>query len=351
MRCYSCCRYEAEAAAGRILFRGTFATQRPGGSSTNVGDLYVKNTSNTNVCCFGDRLWTLFEAGQPYRLDPFTLETMGIDLLNGALRPGLPFNLGSKQSNSRFAGFARRAQGAGAAALPAELLQAGGDAVTAHPSVDPVTGRLVFFSYRVRPVVPSALGKPPVETELTFWEVEEGSSGDMRAVQRQRLTISGFAFLHDFALTENYYVIFQNPVTVDNGPYLLGHLPAAACVRWVPGAPTLVHLVPRAAAGEDGNTKNFNVQNMEAAEVDVTAQVRTFVAPPLFVFHHANAFEQDTPGGRCVVMDSIHYDSLPAVGREALASQHVDPDAAFTSRLRRVEINLDTGVMVRVKLT
>jgi carotenoid cleavage dioxygenase-like enzyme len=48
-------------------------------------------------------------------------------------------------------------------------------------------------------------------------------------------------------------------------------------------------------------------------------QPRTFTAPPLFVFHHANAYE--SPDGRHVSVDSIHYDSLPAVGREALAEQ------------------------------
>jgi all-trans-8'-apo-beta-carotenal 15,15'-oxygenase len=37
----------------------------------------------------------------------------------------------------------------------------------------------------------------------------------------------------------------------------------------------------------------------------------------LFVFHHANAYEE----GQRVIVDSIHYDSLPAVGREALAEQ------------------------------
>lgn len=58
-----------------MLFRGTFATQRPGGAANNAMDVYVKNTSNTNVVHWGVRLWTLFEAGQPYRLDPATLET------------------------------------------------------------------------------------------------------------------------------------------------------------------------------------------------------------------------------------------------------------------------------------
>lgn len=35
----------------------------------------------------------------------------------------------------------------------------------------------------------------------------------------------------------------------------------------------------------------------------------------------ANAYEAD--GGQRIVVDSIHYDSLPAVGREALAEQQV----------------------------
>ena len=36
------CRFEAESAEGRILFRGTFATQRPGGTAQNALDVYVK---------------------------------------------------------------------------------------------------------------------------------------------------------------------------------------------------------------------------------------------------------------------------------------------------------------------
>lgn len=35
----SCCRYEAETAEQRVLFRGTFATQRPGGAASNAMDV------------------------------------------------------------------------------------------------------------------------------------------------------------------------------------------------------------------------------------------------------------------------------------------------------------------------
>jgi len=55
--------FQAEEKEGRLLFRGTFATQRNGGASKNAGDVYVKNTSNTNICYFKGNLWALFEAG------------------------------------------------------------------------------------------------------------------------------------------------------------------------------------------------------------------------------------------------------------------------------------------------
>lgn len=143
------CRFLAERREGRILFRGTFATQRAGGPAANALDLHVKNTSNTNVVHWGGRLWSLFEAGQPYRLDPASLSTLGLDTLGGRFRPGLPFDMGAA-ANAALGGLVRgthRRVGS-AQHMPGELLGAGGDAVTAHPHVDPTTGRLVTFSYR-----------------------------------------------------------------------------------------------------------------------------------------------------------------------------------------------------------
>jgi all-trans-8'-apo-beta-carotenal 15,15'-oxygenase len=175
----------------------------------------------------------------------------------------------------------------------------------------------------------------------------------MRSAVTREYTLPGFAFLHDFALTENYYVIFQNPVTVKNAPYMLGQAPAASCVRWVENTPTYVHVIPRNQA------KNPAVNTSSSTDGRRSDDVMVFSAPPLFVFHHANAFERTTSTSRSthsntdsttsttttLVIDSIHYDSLPAVGREALFQQAVDPDAAFTSRLRRVEIDLKSKIL------
>lgn len=68
--------------------------------------------------------------------------------------------------------------------------------------------------------------------------------------------------------------------------------------RWDVGRPTVVHLIPRPGAPPG-------------------ARPRRFELPPSFVFHHANAYEQ----GEHVIIDSVHYDSLPGVGTPALGKK------------------------------
>lgn len=65
--------FVAEQAAGKILYRGVFGTQKPGGWLANVFDNRIKNIANTNVIYWGGKLLALWEAAEPYRLDPKTL--------------------------------------------------------------------------------------------------------------------------------------------------------------------------------------------------------------------------------------------------------------------------------------
>lgn len=348
--------YVSESNAQQIQFRGTFATQRAGGPLANIMDLYVKNTSNTNVVCFADRLMTFFEAGLPHALDPATLATIGVETLDGCLSLGLPFDLGSTTSNATMGEIMKLAHRIGlyyssssspshssplridtptssSQLLPDEYVVAGGDAFTAHPHIDPLTGHLHAFKYRMKPSFASSHSSTSssssfMNTELVFMEIDH----DCKVTASQEFCISGFAFLHDFVLTKDYYIIFQNPVFVDNTPYILGQAPAASCVRWAPDTPTKVHLIPRNAKQQVGSSTKSR------------GGYRVFDIPPFFVFHHANAYQH---GDDQVIIDSIYYDSLPAVGREALTSQQVDPDASFTSRLKRLHLNISTGVVVR----
>lgn len=311
-----------DRSVGRTVFRGTFLTQRR--DSQNFGDMHVKNTSNTNVMFFNGALYSLFEAGQPYRLDATTLDTQGISDMAGTTPVGLPFDLGSEFSNNMMGAMARFAQKMSGEEifagqehpLPATLTNAGGWAMTAHPSICPSTGRLVTFSYTMRIGVldPKEISFPPMYTEIRFMEFDPRGKSESPVVSRT-VKLPGYAFLHDFALTKNHYVIFINPVTVDTGRYLSGKAPAAGSVKWVEGKPTRLVMIPR--------------------DPDAATDLKSFTLPASFVFHHAGAYEE----GEDLVVDSVHYPSMPAVGKASNPEQGLDPNAAFLSRLKRTRVH------------
>lgn len=77
-------REEREAATGRWRFthRGPFSVLRGG---RRVGNLKVmKNVANTSVLKWGPRLMCLWEGGDPYEIDPASLDTVGLVDLVGS---------------------------------------------------------------------------------------------------------------------------------------------------------------------------------------------------------------------------------------------------------------------------
>ncbi len=190
--------YLAEQAAGRPLFRGVFGTQLPGGWAANLLNLRLKNIANTGVLPWGDRLLALWEAGEPHRLDPASLETLGLDRLDGLLREGQPF--------------------------------------AAHYHIDPFchwdggAPALINFGVNVG-----------LNTTIDLFEF----GPDFRPLRRQAFQLDGFAFLHDMAITPNYVIFVRNPVRYDPLPYALGVQSAAQGLRSVPGQPSTVIVIPR----------------------------------------------------------------------------------------------------------
>ena len=87
-------RFQDETAADKLLYKGTFGTQVPGGLLKNLFQIAPRNVANTGILSTGDKCLALFEAGQPYSLDPVTLQTKGVDLLGGNIRKGAPFSTG-----------------------------------------------------------------------------------------------------------------------------------------------------------------------------------------------------------------------------------------------------------------
>jgi all-trans-8'-apo-beta-carotenal 15,15'-oxygenase len=242
----------AEERAGRLLYRGVFGTQKPGGTLANLFDLRLKNIANTHVVRLGDDLLALWEAAGPHALDPHSLETRGLTTLDGVLKPG--------------------------------------EAFSAHPRFDPGhhgQPRLVNFCLKTGPTS---------TIRLLEFASEDGPDG-VKAGQllaERRDSFRGFAFLHDFAITPNWAVFLQNAIDFNPLPYVLGQKGAAQCLKSRPGSQGQFWLVPRPGSPRAGE------------------QPRLVPAPEGFVFHHLNAWED----GDELVVESIHYADFPSVGPE-----------------------------------
>lgn len=214
----------AEERAGRALWAGITDTYTPGadlvgpelaGTSRELPDI--------NVVAHAGKLLAMAESDQPYRLDSLDLATLGRDDCAGAMA------LGS----------------------------------TAHPKVDPRTGELVLFTYRL-------------EAPYLAWSVvaPDGRLG------RAPTPVEGVdepIMVHDMALTERYIVLFLGPLVFD----IPGMLAGGALLDWRPAQGTRIALIPR-----DGGP------------------VRWTETDPFWVWHFANAY--DDPSGR-VVVDYVQW--------------------------------------------
>jgi all-trans-8'-apo-beta-carotenal 15,15'-oxygenase len=218
----------AEEQAGKFVYRGVFGTQKPGGVAANAFDVRLKNIANTHVVRLGDQLLALWEAAEPHALDPDTLETRGISLLGGVLKPG--------------------------------------EAFSAHPRFDPGhhgAPRMVTFGVKAG---------PRSSVRLMEFATEGPEAGTLLSDSSH--TFPGFAFLHDFAITPNWALFLQNAVSFNPLPFVLGQKGAAQCLRSKPGGQARFWLIPRDCGAHAGEVP------------------RVIDAPDGFVFHHLNAWEE-----------------------------------------------------------
>ena len=218
----------AEEKAGKVLYRGVFGSQKPGGRLANAFDLRLKNIANTNVVRLGDQLLALWEAAEPHALDPRSLDTRGLSRLDGVLKKG--------------------------------------EAFSAHPRFDPGhNGRPAMVTFGVK-----------TGPRSTIRLMEFATDGpDAGALLHDRSdSFPGFAFLHDFAITPNWAVFLQNAVAFNPLPFVTGEKGAAQCLSSQPGGKGRFWLIPRDSGCFAGQ------------------KPRILEAPDGFVFHHLNAFEE-----------------------------------------------------------
>ncbi|QDZ40047.1 Apocarotenoid-15,15'-oxygenase [Euhalothece natronophila Z-M001] len=263
-----------EQEAGTILYRNVFGTQKPGGWLQNAFDFKQKNIANTNVIYWGNKLLALWEGGLPHRLDPKTLETLGIDKLHGIL--------GEK------------------------------DAFAAHPWIEPQSAL-----NNNQPCLINFYIEPGLSTTIHTYDFD----ANFNLLRKQSHNVPGFAFIHDFAITPNYYIFFQNPVKFNPIPFALGLRGAGECIKFHPEENSQVWVIPR-------NTNSG--ESVKKLEVNAG-----------FIFHHGNAFEINN---QQLCVDSICYADFPEVDPDS-DFRDVDFEALHPGQLWRFTLNLETQVV------
>lgn len=147
--------FEREAHAGQMLWTGIIEPL-----SNNPRDMPLKDAANTDVIYHNQRLLALwYLSGEPYEIDPLTLETIG------------PADFGGT----------RRSR------------------VSAHAKVDETTGELLFFDYGPRPPY------------MSYGVV--GADGQIKHFVP--ITLPGPRLPHDMAVSRNYSILLDLPLIND----------------------------------------------------------------------------------------------------------------------------------------
>ena len=240
-----------EEEKDEILFRNVFGTEPKGGPLKNALDLTLKNVANTNVVLWNNRLFALWEAGRPYELDPVTLETLDKEGDFDDAEECNPFDmLGNPDCAIR--GVTIDNGG------PIDKIMDVGAFFTAHPHV--VDGdTLVGFVTKQ---------DTSQNVCMDFYEFD----AQWNIKQKSTYTFpNGCGAPHDFSVGKDYYAFFQNPLTLNNLPYVFGLKSPTQVMRMQLDQECILHLAPR-------------TPGTKATQVKV---------PPYFTVHSVGRIEED----------------------------------------------------------
>ncbi|EHA8589153.1 carotenoid cleavage dioxygenase 7, chloroplastic [Cocos nucifera] len=235
-------REEREEGTGRWRFthRGPFSVLRGG---KRVGNVKVmKNVANTSVLRWGGRLMCLWEGGDPYEIDPRSLDTVGpVDLV------GQERHDGDRPANDRRWELAGAWDVAGLGVdVAAHFLKPVLRGVfnmppkrmLAHYKIDPKRNRLLLLSCNAEDMLLP-------RSNFTFYEFD----CNFELKQKKEFVISDHMMIHDWAFTDSHYVLLGNRIKLDVPGSLLalsGLYPMITALSVNPSRQsTPVYLLPR----------------------------------------------------------------------------------------------------------
>uniref|UniRef100_A0A7S2Q986 Dioxygenase n=1 Tax=Zooxanthella nutricula TaxID=1333877 RepID=A0A7S2Q986_9DINO len=177
---------------------------------------------------------------------------------------------------------------------------------TAHPKIDPVTGELIFAAYSSTGVTPVHMGVVGADGLMKHW-------APIKSAKRKTL-------MHDCAITENYTLILDFPLTIDASRALSG-----GQLVGFEEEPSRIGIVPR--YGDDA--------------------IRWFTFKPGYGFHTLNAFED----GDCIVLRACWGETMMLSppwengkwDREKHMGEYFREGSPSTLRLHEWRMNLEDG--------
>ncbi|DBB06748.1 hypothetical protein WJX82_009214 [Trebouxia sp. C0006] len=279
-----------EQAASKMLYRGAFSVGNPsGGKFFNPFNFTVKGIANTGVLNWGGKLLALYERDLPYELDN-DLKTLGKTTLGGAV-----------DTEKQFFGAHYR--------------------VVSEPDA---SKRLIGFNFVEETTLSGGNGV------VHFWEFDESFK---RLHKTQHKMPGGtFGFIHDILVTDQHYIVLENPINMNFGKLLTKYTVAKACLaeclQYESSKPTKIHVIKRPG-------KDSSVLGSKAHAV--------FETTPFFSFHHANAFEASE--GRLVV-DTVAMTGID-FGNNIDSGTSVFEGKAGRGVVTRLVINGQTGKVQR----
>lgn len=201
-----------ERKKGMKLYEGMDSTRQLGPSLANDLPLPLfryhlqpglnrlrKNTSNTRPVYWAKRLISLWDGGQPFKMDALALSTEGRSRLGGAIpKEEMPFSC--------------------------------------KMVYDPMKKRALFH----------AVETGAKQSEIVMYEFDANFA--LVEGGRSLTNVPGLALINDFVATENYGIFVQPDINVNGMKFIMTKEPGS--VLTVGNGPAVLHLIPRPRSGK-----------------------------------------------------------------------------------------------------
>ncbi|XP_077235392.1 carotenoid cleavage dioxygenase 7 [Tasmannia lanceolata] len=226
---------ERDRKTGRWRFthRGPFSVLRGG---KKVGNTKVmKNVANTSVLRWGAHLLCLWEGGDPYEIESGSLDTVGLfDVLGrGYFRGGR-----SQFSGQGLPGFGLDIVAHFLKPILQGVFKMPPKRLLSHYKIDASRDRLLMVSCNCEDMLLP-------RSNFTFYEFDSS----FKLLQKKEFIIPDHLMIHDWAFTDNHYVLFGNRIKLDIPGSMLalsGLSPMISSLSVDPSRPTSpIYLLPR----------------------------------------------------------------------------------------------------------